>query len=81
MTWAPVGNVRSLEKKEEKTENPEKKKKNNVKRPKITWPREAEIMRRAVTVQLLSKMSSFGGAASVCSVFYVYHSSLCQITV
>ena len=67
ITWAPVGNVRSLEKKEEKKDEEEKKEnkkqKLNVKRPKITWPREVEIMRRAVTIQLLKKMSVFGDAS------------------
>jgi hypothetical protein len=72
MTWAPMGNVRSLEKKKDKGDSDEekkkkedqekKKKKLSVKRPKITWPQEAEIMRRAVTIQVLSKM--FAGSNS-----------------
>ena len=45
------------EKKNEEDEEKNKKQKLNVKRPKITWPREVEIMRRAVTIQLFEKMS------------------------
>ena len=51
------------EKKNEEDEEKNKKQKLNVKRPKITWPREVEIMRRAVTIQLLKKMSVFGDAS------------------